>query len=99
MFFHFVLLLLFYIVFLFLIFTICNLFALQEKLQNAFLILIYLIAVIFIYASWSAPAMGCSFSHRALLDYLALFSLPFVWTLDYLFIKKRWIVIAIMGII
>ena len=83
---------------LFIIFTLCTLFLIQQKLQNGYIILFYFIAITLIYASWSSPSLGCAFSHRGFLDYLTLFAFPFVITLNYFIQKKKWMLFLITGI-
>ncbi len=85
---------------LFLLFTICNLYSLQEKFRNGLLILFFFFTIGLIYASWYTPTMGiCCFSHRVFTDYIGLFAFPFVWTMDSLLKNKKYIVIIITGIV
>jgi hypothetical protein len=83
---------------LFLILTLFTFFSLQENLKNSRLIIIYFIIITLIYSSWYAPSLGCSFSHRGYLDYLTLFSFPFVWSMDYLVSNKKWIILIATSI-
>jgi len=83
----------------FLIFTICNLYAIQEKQQNAILILVLFSLVTFIYASWWNPTLGCSFGYRGFLDYVGLLIFPFVSTVDYFIKKKKWMLLTPMIVI
>lgn len=52
---------------------------------------------LYVYAAWSAPDLGCSFSHRGQVDFLAIWFLPFVMFIQQLRIqKRRWMGTAII---
>lgn len=54
---------------------------------------VYAIATLlslYVYAAWSAPELGCSFSHRAQVDVLVIWFLPFVSLVQRLREQKKW---------
>ena len=73
----------------FFLFLIGLVWMLIKKFENALVILLCFIFIVYANASWWCYTFSCAFGHRAFIEYYPLFSIPIAFLLSKIFNEKR----------
>jgi hypothetical protein len=75
----------------FLLFAVASIYASIKNYPHNRLLLLFFLIVLYLYSAWHDPTLGCSFGHRAQVDFLILWVFPFAMICQQLVERKKWI--------
>jgi hypothetical protein len=70
-----------------------------RKVEGARSVLVLVLLVLYIYGAWESPGLGCSFSHRAQIDFLIFWSYPLSLLLQQMVNDRKWLTFFLLFIL
>jgi hypothetical protein len=55
----------------------------RNNYPNGIVLLLLFVTITYVFSSWWLPSYGCSFGARNYIEYLAVFTIPLAWIIDY----------------